>query len=153
MLQSIGDVTQRLINNNNTQGGLDGRSLLILFYCYWSLPRGSQERCFTGSRQNGLGPFPCQSLGPLAAQEPPPRPDPTASPYIALVVSPHLPAPSLPWTMTDCEFSQFIWEKARPKINALGPMCSRNEWGCNSAEASFGGGRKMVRLQAGGGGG
>ena len=89
-----------------------------------------------------IGALPCQSLGPLAAQEPPPRPDPTAAPYIALVVSPHLPAPSLPWTMADCEFSQFIWEKARPKINALGLMCSRNEWGCNSAEASFEGGKE-----------
>ena len=29
-----------------------------------------------------------------------------------------------------------------PKIKALGPMCSRNKWGCNSAEASFEGGKE-----------
>ena len=70
MLQSIGDMTQRLNNTTTMQGGLDGQSLLILFYCYWCLPRGSQERCFTGSRWNGLGPFPISTWVPWQHRSP-----------------------------------------------------------------------------------
>ena len=88
--------------------------------------------------------LPHQYLGPLAAQEPLPSPDPTAAPHIPWWPLHASLLPTCPGQW-QTEFSQFIWGKARPKINALGPMCSRNEWGCNSVEAFFEGRKEDAR--------
>ena len=101
-------------------------NLILMLVVSPSGPTCSAEDTLQGAEQIDWGPSPVGPCAPSQHRIPPPRPDPTAAPHIALVVPLCLPAPSLPQTMVGCEFSVYLWErKAQDKYPWLNVLKER----------------------------